>query len=72
MALAALVQALRVTDLSALMTAAGLSQAAGGELGRTVWFLMWALVCAIALGGGEGRPLLSGSQAKKKGQARRA
>ena len=57
MALAALVQALRVTDLSALMTAAGLSQAAGGELGRTVWFLMWALVCAIALGGGEGRPL---------------
>ncbi len=57
MALAALVQALRVTDLSVLMTAAGLSQAAGGELGRTVWFLLWALICALALGGGGGKTL---------------
>ena len=65
MALAALVQALRVTDLSALMTAAGLSQAAGGELGRTVWFLMWAFICAVALGGGEGKALQTRPGRKK-------
>ena len=65
MALAALVQALRVTDLSALMTAAGLSQAAGGELGRTVWFLMWAFICAVALGGGERKALQTRPGRKK-------
>lgn len=53
MALLSLIRALRLTDLSKLMTAAGLSRAAGGELGRTAWFLLWAFVCALALGGGE-------------------
>ena len=53
MALLSLIRALRLTDLSKLMTAAGLSRAAGGELGRTTWFLLWAFVCALALGGGE-------------------